>query len=428
MYEIFFVIGLTIFIGFVTTTIFERTRISEVIPLMLFGLILGPILHTVDVSPNSIIVSILPFISTLALIVLLFHAGLMMDIFAVARAITKSTIFTVAVFVITLALITIFSILVLQWPVMHGILLGVVLGGTGSAIVVTMIEKARIKEETKSLLILESIITDALCIIIAGIIIQLIVSSQTPELPTMFNTLLSSFTIAVFLGILCAGIWTFIVKYEWLSRYSYMLILALVFCLFGITETLKGNGGFAVLVFGIILGNMPKLKKILKFKNEAKISPLMLTIQEEIAFFVRTFFFVYIGLILSPSNLSGAVMIVSLVLLSIMLTSRLAVQKAFLPNMPQKEKNILVTMLPRGLAAAVLATIPTANGIYISSFQQIVFSVILLSNIFTTLAIFIFDRKEGKNKKEDKGEGAEKERGPVPVRDEVEPVGVKPAG
>jgi len=414
VYEIFFVVGLTIFIGFITTTIFERTRISEVILLMLFGLILGPVLHTVDVSPNSIIVSVLPFVSTLALIVLLFYAGLMMDLFAVARAITRSMTFTVGVFALTVILITLFSVLILQWPLLNSILLGTVLGGTGSAIVVTMVEKAHIREETKSLLILESTITDALCIIIAGIIIQIMVSGQTPEAATVFNLLLSSFTIAIFLGALCAAVWTIVMKYEWLSRYSYMLILALVFCLFGITETLKGNGGFAVLVFGIILGNMKKFKKMLKFKNEAKISPMTLIIQEEITFFVRTFFFVYIGLLLSPSNLAGAVLLVSLILLGIILLSRMALQKALLPLIPQKEKNIIITMLPRGLAAAVLATMPTANGVYISSFQQIVFSIILLSNIAATAAIFIFDKKD-KEKAEEKKESEKTKKEPAPA-------------
>jgi len=57
-----------------------------------------------------------------------------------------------------------------------------------------------------------------------------------------------------------------------------------------------------------------------------------------------------------------------------------------------------VTMLPRGLAAAVLATLPISAGIFINDFQEIVFAVIFFSNLVATGAIFLFDTNK---KKED---------------------------
>lgn len=73
--------------------------------------------------------------------------------------------------------------------------------------------------------------------------------------------------------------------------------------------------------------------------------------------------------------------------------SRLIVQKAVLADLPPKDTNVVVSMLPRGLAAAVLATMPLSSGIAIPDFQQIVFVVILLSNIAATIGIFLFDRE-----------------------------------
>ncbi|MEM4359847.1 MAG: cation:proton antiporter [Candidatus Bilamarchaeaceae archaeon] len=393
MFEIFFILGLTILIGFAATSLFERTRISEVIILMLFGFLLGPVFHIVDTTPGSVIVSILPFIATLALIVLLFDGGMTIDVFAVARSIQRSTVFTLVVFVISVVFVTIFTTLLLGWPPLNGILLGAVIGGTSSAIVIAMVEKVNISNDTKSLLIIESTITDALCIITAGIMIQLIVAHQTPEAGTVVNLLLSSFTIALLMGVVCAASWIALMKKFSTVKYAYMLTLAAVFGLYAVTEAIKANGGFAVFIFGLVLGNAREIGNAFGTKFEAPLNPMIHLFQEEITFFIRTFFFVYIGLLISPAYFNIGIIGISIALLVLLAASRWAAQKALLTDIPPRERNIVIAMLPRGLAAAVLATIPLASGIVIPSFQELVFSLIFFSNIVATGGIFIFDRK-----------------------------------
>jgi hypothetical protein len=69
-------------------------------------------------------------------------------------------------------------------------------------------------------------------------------------------------------------------------------------------------------------------------------------------------------------------------------------QKILFGELSNTDKNIITIMLPRGLAAAVLATLPVANGIVINSFEQIIFTVIIVSNIVSTIGVFIFDKNE----------------------------------
>jgi cell volume regulation protein A len=415
MYELFFVIGLAIFIGFLATVLFERTRISQVLILMAFGFLLGPLFHVVDVSPDSVIVSLLPFLATLVLIVLLFDAGLMIDVFAVARAVPKSTLFTLLAFSLTVLLVAGFSVIAMHWPLLHGVLLGAVVGGTSSAIVITMIERLRIGNETRSLLTLESTLTDALCILTAVLVIQLISANQVPDAQTVIHLLLSEFTVAILLGLVSAAAWLFVIERYALERYAYMLTLALVFSLFAVTETLKANGGFAVFVFGMVLGNSKELGKLIRLRGEVKVSPNIRLFQEEITFFVRTFFFVYIGLLLSPGYFSPYVLAVSAALLGIFLVSRWLVQKLMLGGMPKNDRNVVVAMMPRGLAAAVLATMPLSSGIIIPNFQQLAFVAILFSNIAATLGVFVFDREgkeDGKQKPEEELEEVMEAAGP----------------
>jgi len=54
---------------------------------------------------------------------------------------------------------------------------------------------------------------------------------------------------------------------------------------------------------------------------------------------------------------------------------------------------IITSMMARGLAAAVLATMPLAAGIKIPYFADIVFSIIILTNLATTLGVFVLERK-----------------------------------
>ncbi len=410
MFEIFFILGLTILIGFAATSLFERTRISEVIILMLFGFLLGPIFHIVDASPGSVIVSILPFIATLALIVLLFDGGMTIDVFAVARSIRRSTVFTITVFIITVILVSIFATLLLGWPFLNGVLLGAIIGGTSSAIVIAMVERINISKDIKSLLIIESTITDALCIITAGIVIQLIVAHQTPEAGAVVNLLLSSFTIALLLGVVCAAAWITLMKKFSTVKYAYMLTLAAVFGLYAVTEAIKSNGGFAVFIFGLVLGNAREIGSIFGMKLEAPLAQIIHIFQEEITFFIRTFFFVYIGLLISPAYFNLGTIVVSIALLLLLVASRWLAQKALLTDISVRERNIVIAILPRGLAAAVLATIPLANGIAIPSFQELVFGLIFLSNIVATAGIFMFDKKEKKEtEKETKPQAPETE-------------------
>jgi cell volume regulation protein A len=397
VFELFFILAMAILTGFFATLIFERTRISQVIILILFGFLLGPVLHVVDVSPGSIIVSLLPFLATLALIVLLFDAGLMIDVFSVAKAVPRSTLFTFLVFAISVLLVAAFSFFVLGWPILHGVLLGAVLGGTSSAIVIAMVENAGIAKESRSLLTVESTITDALCLIVAGMVIQLIVSNQAPEIPGIINMFFSSFSISIVFGIISAIVWIFTIQKQSLAKYAYMLTLAMIFGLFAMTEAMKANGGISVFVFGMVLGNAKELGKLLRFRKEVAVNPNIRLFQEEITFFVRTFFFVYIGLLLSPAYFSPAVLAVSLALIALFVLSRWLVQKALLADLPAKDKKVIVSMLPRGLAAAVLATMPLSSGINIPDFQQIVFVALLFSNIAATFGIFLFDRESGKN-------------------------------
>ncbi len=389
----FLIIGITIVIGFLANQIFDRTRISNVIILMAFGFLLGPILGLLDVSSESVIVSILPFIASLALIFLLFDGGIEFDLFGLAKTIPKSMVFTLLVFAMGMVFISGFMVIALGWDLVHGLLLGAVVGGSSGAVVISLLEKSNVKKETKSLLTVESTLTDALVIITAVILIQLMTAGSTPAAGTVAGLFLSSFTIAIVLGLIAAFIWIFMMNRFEMHLYTYMLMLALLFGLFAITEEVGGSGGIAVFTFGIILGNA---KKLGKFANIEWVNPVSRTtrlFQEEVTFFVRTFFFVYVGLLMSIDYFQPVVVLVSLAIVALVLIGRYIFQKLLVNEGPLPDRGTIITMMPRGLAAAVVATLPTTSGIMIFNFQEIVFTVILFTNVAATLGVFAYNQE-----------------------------------
>jgi len=403
----FLIIGVTIVMGFLANQIFERTRISHVILLMLFGFLLGPILGLLPMTPDSVILSVLPFMASLALIFLLFDGGIEFDIVRLARTIPRSMLFTLLVFTLSIVLITAFTVFALGWNITDGALLGAVIGGSSGAVVISLVEKTHTKKETKSLLTVESTMTDALVIVTAVIILQMISAGVGMDISAIANLFLASFTIAIVLGIVAALLWISLMNRFELHLYSYMLMLALLFGLFSVTEIVKGNGGIAVFVFGIVLGNAKKLGKLARVEWVNPVSRTSRLFQEEVTFFVRTFFFVYIGLFMSLSYFTPFVLAVSVAFILLVALARIVIQQLVLHDIPELDEKVIITMMPRGLAAAVVAAIiPKMAGelgisIDIPYFQEFVFMVILLSNVAATAGVFLFKEVEEPQEKKE---------------------------
>ncbi len=94
--------------------------------------------------------------------------------------------------------------------------------------------------------------------------------------------------------------------------------------------------------------------------------------------------------------LCNSVLTMALAVFIVLIISRIIGVKALITadkTIAPFEKSIL-SMMPRGLAAAVLALMPLSAGIRIPYFAEIVFSIIILTNLTTTFAVFIIERKK----------------------------------
>ena len=99
----FLTVALIIIIGYLGMLFFKKTKISELIILLVIGLIIGPISSALGIGligPNELAVfnSFLPFFAAFALIMILFEGGMQLNFFNALKSLTNAFAFTLSVF------------------------------------------------------------------------------------------------------------------------------------------------------------------------------------------------------------------------------------------------------------------------------------------------------------------------------------------
>ena len=409
-------VGIIIFIGFIGDIIFKKTDIPSVIWLMMLGLLLGPIgLGYLDQGP---FMQISQFFAAIAVIIILFDGGIDMDLFKIMKEAPKGIILTLTAFVGTLIVaVMTMSLVGLFMPgitLLHGILLGAIIGGTSSAVVIPMVSKLKgIRESTKMVLSIESAITDVLCIIVAIAIIEAM-QIGSGSITEVFKTMASQFSIGIILGGIIGLIWLPLMKKINKEDYAYAVTLGLLFLIYAVVDNLGGSGAIACLTFGIILGNGSRILNMIGYDHLAyEIDETSRNFHKLISFIIRTFFFVFLGILVSIQNPINILIgiVISAGILLIRPTSVKIITKGA-KEFPELDKKIMAVMMPRGLAAAVLAYMPIAampNDPVLKSFADIAFTVIITTTLIATIGTIYYKKKNGANEEEEKVVRAERE-------------------
>ncbi|HEX9908178.1 MAG TPA: cation:proton antiporter [Thermoplasmata archaeon] len=360
-------IGAAIFIGFFGDLIFRKLRVPDVLFLIALGIVIGP-----EVLGKSLGIDILPppdemamiqdIFLTVALAVILFDGGLNTNIKAVVQSMRLSLVMAVLTLITEITLVALVLHFVLDLDLMVSLLLGSIIGGPTSAIVIPVMSKMRVPQKTKAMLVMESVLTDVLVIVTAITIINVIQIGEVEPLMIAWN-LAVKFLVGGLVG-LGAGIgWLFVLQKLRDQPLSYMLTVGALFIIVAAVEIspINSSGAVAALAFGLTLGNREFVKK--RMTSRTLTFPSNEHIQHfstEITFFVRTFFFVYLGLMFSFSTFGDIHMVAGLVVISVICLSRrmTSIFVARIGDLEEDDANAVFASMPRGLAAAVLATLP----------------------------------------------------------------------
>ncbi|MEM2147263.1 MAG: cation:proton antiporter [Candidatus Bathyarchaeia archaeon] len=395
--------GAIIVIGFLGNYLFERTGFPDMILLIALGIIIGPFFGMVDAAS---IMPLAPYLAALALVFILFDGGMAMNIYRVFAESPRAAVLALVGFGISTIATTLFMayVVIPEAPILYSALFGTILGGSSSIVVISLSSKIGVSEKCATILSLESAITDILCIVFSLVIIEVILKGAV-EPVTVGQSIASRFSTGIVLGLIFGLLWLSVLKRIAKAPYAYMLTLAVVLLAYAISEFLGGSGSLCSLLFGIVLGNEKEIYKILRMDKATGtvIDAGLKRFESEIAFLLRTFFFVYIGLIISIGEIKTV--LIGVILSLILLLTRFGAVKIATARCTElvKERPIMSFLLTRGLAAAVLATLPmqyAAENAFFAElspiYVNIVVLVILTTAIIATVGILLFKRKNRK--------------------------------
>lgn len=384
--------GLLIFLSYFFSSLYEKTKVPDVLLLMIIGIIVGPVLQIIYPDFFGKFGSVL---TTIALIVILFEGGTTINLKTLSESIGPTMIVTLSTFVVTLIIAALFSVVVLRLEVLPSLMLGTIIGGTSSAVVVPMVKGLNMKEPAGTVLILESAITDVLCIVLTGAFLDIYLKGGGADGQIAVSIFLSLF-VAVIMGLIGGLGWLFIITRVDRFRRSMFSTVAAVFIGYGVAEQLGYSGAITALSFGFTLTNFKSFRfdrlPVLKEVAFAVINEPEKNFYKEIVFILKTFFFVFLGLSIrfdSVWSFLAALVLVLVIYAARLLLCRVVVSR----KTPQKEVSFMSIMVPKGLAAAVLAGIPLQMEVTGGDvIQNVVYEVVLISIVMTAVLVPLIDK------------------------------------
>jgi len=374
-------------IGSAGEIVFARTHVPDVLWLIVCGWLLGPVsgfLH------EAVLLQIAPYFAAVALIVILFDGGTSLKLGSVAQAAPRAAVLAVTGFCLSAAVVAALSMLgrwlgVLPrgWSWLDGVLLGAILGGSSSIIILPAMTTSRTQRKVADILCLESTFTDALCVVTASALVTLLLRRHGASGWSAVATLGQSFGVAVVIGVVAGTLWLFVLHLLRDREHAYPITLASLLLLYVLINSLGASAAMGVLTFAVIVGNARLFGPKLGLAADIDLGANVRGFHAQMAFIIKSFFFVLIGALLGPPwPLVAVGVVLGLILLPVRVP---AVQAATYGNgFDRHERAVMATALPRGLAAGVMATIPAAAGVpHTQGLVTVVFACIV-----TTIVVF----------------------------------------
>jgi cell volume regulation protein A len=352
-------------VGIAGEVVFRKTGVPDVLWLIAVGAFLGPVS---GLLPPARLLGVAPYFGAITLIVVLFNGGRSLRLADLGRAAPKATLLAVLGFVSATAAVAATSMAAAHagwlpegWSWLHACLLGSILGGSSSVVIMPSLEKTDLDPGVKNLVNIESALTDILCVVVAGALIEILASGDA-DFGAAAATLGKAFGIGLSVGAAVGFLSLFVLRHLEQSAYAYPLTMAALMLLYVLVDHLGGSAALAILAAAIVVGNAPSLAQSIGMSLPVSLGAGVTGVHDQVTFIVKSFFFTLIGALIGPPwplvALRGAIGVVLLV------ARWPAVRLTLLGRVRSPAVRGLVWVaLPRGMAAGVLSTMPMQAGV-----------------------------------------------------------------
>jgi len=378
--------------------IFSLTGVPDMIWLVAAGIVAGPVFKLLK---PEIFTPILPFFGAIALIIILLGGGLKFRIADIAAAAPRALALGLIGFFFAIFATCLYALVLIEYGIIRPgpleifIMIGAIIGGTSSLVIIPTMAGGDVDQRVARLLEVESCMTDALCVVAAVVMIDIILLG-TIDATYPILALARAAGFGMVIGIIGGLIYLPIMPLIKGKGHAYTVLLAWFLIIYGMVTLTGGNGALGVLACALLIGNaadlLPKLYKRIEasdFRNDET----ALAIHAQLTFFIKSFFFFLIGLLFPTEPrliLIGAVLAVVLAIARIP-TVRISLWGG---GYSTQQQRLVTIAIPRGLAAGVLSTMPLYRGVPgMQNLAPIIFSMIVFSILIFAGGFAIFNRK-----------------------------------
>ena len=387
----FGLLGGLLVLAFVANRLARRSGVPDVLVLMATGIVIGPVLGWVKASQFE---EVTQGFGTLALILILFQAGLELDIRETLRHVPRALLLAILSYGLSLSLAAEVARVALGLPFRTALIAGAVVGCLSSSVILPVLEQMELSPSLRITLIVEASLADALAVLTVGALLALPAKGHV-AVADLVGGFLLKMGISLILGVLAGVLWSWLLPILAEERFWQVLTLAAVLLVFAVGGKAGGNDLFAVLIFGMTLSNFAgyrsKLPRI-SFRPDPRAEEhhrQMLAFHSELGFLIRTFFFVLIGVVVEFTGLRKYALVSLGILGALFLARWLAVEVSGWGwrEIFTGEREIAMLLFPRGLITAVLALkAVAAEGATLAFLPDLAFAIILLTNLLLLVA------------------------------------------
>ena len=401
--EFLLLISSTLFLCYISGLIYTKTKIPDILWLLGFGIVLGPVLGIFERESFEALSSLM---GVIALCVITFNSGISLDVKTFQKTLYKSFVLTVVTF-FSVVFIVGFAVSFLMpetFSILEGMLLGTIIGGISTVAVTSLLnglqQLFKNLESTKALLTLESTICDPIRVVAAITIIRMM---NTPAISVRDSAkeIVFTFVVASIVGLLLSLLWSEVLDVMRGLPLNYMMTMAVLFPTYLLGERVgQGGGTMAAFVFGLVLANYKNVTRWLGFNRALKPdTERIIEFNEEITFLLKSYYFVYIGLIVSISR-EYMFLGIGLTLLLILVRFIIGTAVGGLMHFTNEEKVISRLVFTLGTSTLVMSQLPKIldpNMLVISNpaiYTDICFPVVLGTVAFAALVSPIIARRQ----------------------------------
>lgn len=378
--------------------IFSRTGVPDMIWLVAAGIVAGPVFKLVK---PEVLTPALPFFGAIALIVILLGGGLKFRIADVAAAAPRALTLGIFGFFLAVFATCIYALVLIELgiikpgPLEIFIMIGAIIGGTSSLVIIPTMAGGEIDGRVARLLEVESCVTDALCVVVTLVMIDIILKG-TVHAAYPFLALAKAAGFGMAIGVVGGLIYLPLMPLIKGKGHAYTVLIAWFLIIYGIVTLSGGNGALGVLASALLIGNaadlLPKLYRKIEVSDFINDETAM-AIHAQLTFFIKSFFFFLIGL-LFPTE--PKLIIIGAGLALVLAIARFPAMRLSLwgGGFNAQQQKLVAIAIPRGLAAGVLSTMPLYMGIpNMQNLAPIIFSMIVCSIMIFAAGFALFNRR-----------------------------------